>query len=258
MDTAPQIHLLVRSLSGTTKALAEAAESKFSGPYHITVERSYGSSAYFPQLLPYDRILLVAGGVGATFTLPIYRHLLGQISQSQKCRDRPAAMAGEKIRFVWSVRDVSEAWFGINAIRHQCRHLPSGFSLHVTGKADRAKIPHSLRTDSLWHSDWEVMNAGWNAGIPSVLPEVQTGLQDESYKDWAGKGEDDEDISQVIKYGRVDVKEMVDEVFGEEGVESVAVLVCGPAVLGRELRSCVSAYVRDGKEVFWHEEQFGW
>ena len=258
MDIAPQIHLVARALSGTTRKLAEAAHFHPDASYHLKMERPYGSSSYFPDLLSYDRVLLVSGGVGATFTLPFYYALLGQISELQQRDSGAAAAQAEKLRFVWSVRDIAEAWFGINNIRRLCGRLPSSFSLHITGNVDGENIPRVLSLDPLGSSDWEVMNAQTNSHLPTCTPRVPTVTLDEKFKDYATKEEDGEDISHALNFGRVNVEKLVDGVFGRNDVESVAVLVCGPGALGRDVRRCVGDWVQDGKEVFWHEEQFGW
>ncbi len=89
--------LVVRHLSGPMIS----ALARFSGgagaPGVIKVPLNskglYGSSVTLPQLAggDYDRVLLVAGGVGATFTVPLYRALLS---------DNPTA----KVELVWAVR----------------------------------------------------------------------------------------------------------------------------------------------------------
>ncbi|KAL8629468.1 hypothetical protein Q9189_004810 [Teloschistes chrysophthalmus] len=100
------IQLIIRSLSGTTSLLSSIALSKKGSPQTpptapLLIEGPYGSSPHFPSLHSFDKILLVAGGVGATFTLPIYRSLLAQNFPQQN------------IRFVWSARrfgDTQWSW----------------------------------------------------------------------------------------------------------------------------------------------------
>ena len=222
------------------------------------MERPYGNSTYFPDLLSYDRVLLVSGGIGATFTLAFYYALLGQISELQQRDSGAAAAQAEKLHFVWTVRDIAEAWFGINNIRRQCGRLPSNFSLHITGNVDREKIPRILSSEPLWSSDWEVMNAQTNSSLPTCTPEVPIVTHDERLRDYVAKEEDGEDISHALNFGRAKVEKIVDAAFAGKDVKTVAVLVCGPGPLGRDVRRCVGNWVQDGKEVFWHEEQFGW
>ena len=56
---------------------------------------------------------------------------------------------------------------------------------------------------------------------------------------------------------RPDLKKIVDEVFQQGLEEKVAVLVCGPSSMARELRKHVGSWVGRGREVFWHNESFG-
>jgi NAD(P)H-flavin reductase len=66
------------------------------GPYGV-IGRS------LPSLLTggYDRILLFAGGVGATFALPVYRAIF---------HDNPAA----QVTFIWAVRSAAEATWAVD------------------------------------------------------------------------------------------------------------------------------------------------
>ena len=57
---------------------------------------------------------------------------------------------------------------------------------------------------------------------------------------------------------RPDLGKIVDEVFRAGNEERVAVLVCGPARMARELRKHVGKWVGRGREVWFHDESFGW
>lgn len=65
--------------------------------------------------------------------------------------------------------------------------------------------------------------------------------------------------SGAFRSGRPDLQMIVDGVFeGGSGGGKVAVLVCGPAGMGTAMRRPVGRWVRQGREVFWHKEEFGW
>ena len=66
-----------------------------------------------------------------------------------------------------------------------------------------------------------------------------------------------ESVSVTFHEGRPDLRAVVGEVFERHGAK-VAVLVCGPTGMGRAVRREVGEWVRSGREVFWHGEQFGW
>lgn len=57
---------------------------------------------------------------------------------------------------------------------------------------------------------------------------------------------------------RPDVKRIVDEVFSQGKHERVAVLVCGPKGMGRAVRAAVNPWAAKGRDVWWHDEAFGW
>lgn len=59
------------------------------------------------------------------------------------------------------------------------------------------------------------------------------------------------------KRGRVDVGGVVDGVFRKGEGERVAVIVCGPGGMAREVRTAVGRWVNKGRDVWFHEEGFG-
>ena len=56
---------------------------------------------------------------------------------------------------------------------------------------------------------------------------------------------------------RPDLKKIVDDFFGRGSEERVAVVVCGPAGMAKELREHVGVWVRKGRPIWWHNEGFG-
>jgi hypothetical protein len=65
-----QLRFVARILDGNTAKLARTREQS------VSIEGPYGLTTHADALLGYDRILFVAGGVGATFIVPLYRQLL--------------------------------------------------------------------------------------------------------------------------------------------------------------------------------------
>jgi hypothetical protein len=85
-----ELLLVARTMKGNTKYLADLARSLAKGSSGIpmlptaggdipilpmALEGPYGASTRLPDLRNYDQVLLVAGGVGATFIMPIYRSI---------------------------------------------------------------------------------------------------------------------------------------------------------------------------------------
>lgn len=217
-----EIHLIARSLSGTTAILSDLAKQR--QPTHLLIEGPYGSARHFPNLETYDRILFVAGGVGATFTLPIYIDLL-----QRAARDEPIPPT----RFIWTVRDAHDAQWGMDQLRAQLGKLPD-LELYISHtESDRQ---HGTRRQE---------------DVQAIELQQQGQFQDRVRNF-------DADLVNVTKEGRPDLKTIVDEIFEVDPNDRVAVLVCGPKGMGKSVRREVGRWVKTGRDVFWHGEEFGW
>ena len=226
-----EIRLLIRPLSGTTSLLSDLALSSKGQPAALLVEGPYGSSTYFPDLLKdHDRILLVAGGVGATFTLPIYRDLLRKLSRDPREEGR--------VKFVWAVRSAQDAEWGIQTLKSDHDGtVPASLELYVSHSPhahDHQSSAEGNSKNSIELQERENLLSSSTDAPPTAL---------------AGAN---------VRKGRPDLKTVVDDVFSAGAGEKVAVLVCGPKGMGRSLRKEVGRWVRRGREVWWHGEEFGW
>lgn len=234
------LRVVIRCLAGTTKLLSTLAHSSKKASIPLQIEGPYGSAPYFPNLLEqYDCILLIAGGVGATFTLPIYRHLLQRLRTTD---DAPA-----KIRFVWSVRDAADAAWGTQQLADDGETDPPGYEVFISGSSTQhapQQRPPQRRQQQ--------------AQGESIELEERAQLLD---------GEEDEEErinssaplpSHRPRRGRPPLGSIVDETFAHNPRDRVAVLVCGPQGLGATVRKEVGRWVAKGREVFWHAEEFGW
>lgn len=236
-----KLRLVMRPLAGTTQILSNIAESSKKVSTSLVIEGPYGAAPYFPDLLEnYDRILLVAGGVGATFTLPIYRHLLQRLRRTD-------ASAG-KVRFVWSVRDIADAAWGMQQLADDGETDPPGCEVYVSGST--RKQQQQLREE------------GHGEAASSVELEEHAQLLGEEAEQPVGSGEDKPashyDATPYRRRGRPPLRVVVDKTFGYNASDRVAVLVCGPTGLGSALRVEVGRWVEKGRKVFWHGEEFGW
>ena len=226
---------MARALSGTTAMLADYAAKQRTTS--LTLEGPYGAASYFPDLATYDRILFVAGGVGATFTLPLYLDLLHRTARGAQI---------PSIDFVWSVRQAADAQWGIKQLLEACDNLPESFDVYTTqGEIIRQDAePLALRTHN--RSKEEVSNS------------IELQERDRLLNDSSSPEDTASQVTKTTRNGRPDFRAIVDEVFSYNGRERVAVLVCGPRGMGASVRREVGRWVWKGRDVFWHGEEFGW
>ncbi|KAL9137918.1 MAG: hypothetical protein Q9175_000873 [Cornicularia normoerica] len=230
-----KIELVARVLSGTTAVLADYAATQ--NTTSITLEGPYGAADYFPDLATYDKVLFVAGGVGATFTLPLYLDLL----------QRKAGGEGlPTIKFVWSVRQIADAQWGIKQLLEACSTLPESFNAYTTqDDVDRRDSkPLARRTPN--ESEAEVSNS------------IELQERDRLLSDSSSPGDPASRAAKTMQDGRPKFRAIVDEVFSYDSRDRVAVLVCGPSGMGASVRREVTRWVWRGRDVFWHGEEFGW
>lgn len=120
-----EISFVARHLSGPTtttlKQLASEANSDGNRHLSLAIEGPYGAVSYFPEVASgeYDRVLLVSGGVGATFTVPVYRALAN-------------SLPSVKVQLVWAVGNANDAAWAMDKDGKMLSE-EEGVQLFVTG-----------------------------------------------------------------------------------------------------------------------------
>lgn len=221
------ITFVARARTGPlTTVLAQHAARHSKIP--ISIEGPYGAlGKHFDQLLGWTsgRILLFAGGVGGTFALPVYQAIL---------KENPAA----KIQLIWVIRSASDATWAVN-----------NNSSNSSASAGRSVL------------DDDNIQLFLTGGL---------GVPDDDTSD-TSPGNDDIELADLRRNDRrnrlaanqarkrPDIAKIVDDTFRLGREESVAVLVCGPAEMAREVRASVRPWVMKGtRKVWFHDESFGW
>ena len=205
----------------------------------IAVEGPYGSaSLYEPSLSAYllgqtDRILLVAGGIGATFVFSIAHGIL------ERLRDTPMAQTQKLLRVIWVARDKkATAW--------------TDALLAKRGKESRGACLADVV--ELYHS-----RPGWNDASPDLSDLVEGDDENVPLKSITSEASGTGNTGvEKARLGRPEINDIVNEfITGGVVKRAVAVAVCGPASLRRSVRREVHAHIKSGTKVWWHEEQFG-
>lgn len=211
------IVLVLRTLKGPTTAAFESLTKLTKAKPRLNVEGPCGSSRHFPNLaVDFDRILLVAGGVGAAFILPIYQWITASLEST--------GQSTKRLELIWSMRSVAEASWAMP--RENISEVDGNIKIYITG-----------------------LDYVGNVAEPS--PEdgsVEMGdLQRTQQPGHVSGGHE-----------RPNLRAIVDRTFRHGTDERVAVLVCGPAEMARDLREHTGRWVAQGRYVWWHDESFGW
>ncbi|KAL2126353.1 hypothetical protein VTI74DRAFT_1132 [Chaetomium olivicolor] len=195
----------------------------------LRMDGPYGATRHFPDWANagFDRVLLVAGGVGATFVVPLYRHIASEVPSTTR------------VELDWAVRDASEtAWLESTAgaglfgdVNDNDTHL------FVTGSRRGRSGSAAGSSDGSEGDDLE-MNRLEKSVESTLVRETRNRLTEQ--------------------HGRPDLQEIVSGVFGHNRHHRVAVVVCGPPKMGCDVRDAVRSWVQKGRDVWFHSEGFGW
>jgi NAD(P)H-flavin reductase len=221
--------LVARRANGNTKNLYATAsladgthESKV--PANISLEGPYGYSRYLHAPSEFSRVLFIAGGVGATYIVPLWRYF------------HQARTPHQEIRLVWAVRTVADAEWAFEHFEDVPTDPTTGFQadereLSVTGNGLRQSAESNEEAIELLTRDHE---------------------RDE-------EGDDNSSAAKagfVVSTGRPDLRMMVDvTVSGNNGRS--AIFVCGPTGMVSSVRAMVGKWIERGEDVYWHAEEFG-
>ncbi|KAK1075391.1 hypothetical protein LTR74_000353 [Friedmanniomyces endolithicus] len=235
-----RLRFVARVLDGNTAKLAQAAGSEDAKTnVLLTIEGPYGVGTHAEALLRHDRVVFVAGGVGATFVVPLYRQLLADLSPS------PGSYRRQKVSFVWIVRSEAEIAWAIPGDDKGREGFAERLSVYVTGGGVSSRKPANDRF------------TGTRAGANDHEAEDES-IELEEHKGLLSSGEASlEDI--FISTGRPNLTQLVDQAFahrGDNNAEKVAFVVCGPQGLSRALRKEAGRWVARGREVWFWDESF--
>ncbi|EMD01164.1 hypothetical protein BAUCODRAFT_200000 [Baudoinia panamericana UAMH 10762] len=236
---------VAKVLDGNTAKLAQAADAdKVASKIPVTVEGPYGLASHGERLLEYDRVLLVAGGVGATFIVPLYRQLLADLSPSKGSYRR------QKVSFLWTVRSKAEITWAIPEDSKDRESFLERLNVCITGSADdlgstvngsfaigaaeEDKVPYGETDDGIeLEEQKQLLSSKAESGVRGAADTIPTFA------------------------GRPNVARVVDQLFSHgAGAEKVAVVVCGPRSLSQALRRELRKWVWRAREVWFWEESF--
>lgn len=257
--TDHELLLIARTLKGNTRHLAALAHKLAQGGsglpmlptaggdipiLSLALEGPYGASTRLPDLTDFDSVLLVAGGVGATFTMPVYRAI-------KEFHD--ATPGATSVRCVWAVQKLADTQWAFSAAteRDDEHGREEAVNNGLLGKESEVEVYVTRSSNSTTSTEpiFAINDDDDDEREQFEMQENAQLLSGEESLDTPRKG-------MSVHTGRPDLGVIVDEVFNR-GTRT-AVLCCGPKRMTRDLKRHVEVYVRKGCDVFWYDEGFGW
>ncbi|KAM3418904.1 hypothetical protein BST61_g4863 [Cercospora zeina] len=231
-----KLRFVARILDGNTAKLAKIDKET----QNFSVEGPYGLASHADRLLGYDRVLFVAGGVGATFVAPLYRQLLSDLSPSRGSHRR------QRVSFVWAARTLPEVRWALPEDLKEREGFIERLTVHLS-RQDGGQIEDSSFV--LANDDDE------EPGDEGIEMEEQKKLLHEGTEETA-TATSLPTHGIHVRNGRPDLATVVDQVFMLSSTERVAVVVCGPWQLSQNLRKRVGSWVGKGRDVWFWDESF--
>lgn len=231
-----RLRFVARVLDGNTKLLAQASHSD----QRLNIEGPYGLTSHADRLLQYDRVLFVAGGIGATFIVPLYRQLLLDLSPSKGSHRR------QKVNFLWVARAVADVTWALPIDAKE----REGFTerMHVYLTKDMSDVSTSETVPDYAEDD--------GLGVAGTQEGIELEEQKELLPNDANSAAEKNAQGLAVHAGRPDLGKVVAQVFSGGSAERVAIVVCGPRGLSQTLRERVAPWVRHGRDVWYWEESF--
>ncbi|KAL7811028.1 ferric reductase NAD binding domain-containing protein [Trichoderma aethiopicum] len=261
------LEFVVNSYDGFTQDLHRYAVKHPGATVKASVEGAYGT---LPDASEYDRVVLVAGGSGSTFTFGMALNML---------KEKTVAQLNKKITFIWMVKYESHLnWFAshLDTLAQDDR---VELQLYVTRTSEKkAEDEMGLESAPATPSEIDVEKA-----VPAVTaqPLALSSLSSSSSSSElpssssSSKSITDETdstqntttaetqphaYSSFIRRGRPEMPSLIRTIIeGTPTEQRVLVLGCGPDGLMAQVRNTTAACIRsDGPGVELHCEQFGW
>ena len=260
----------IKPKSGFTARLARMAASGSANAIPVLLDGPYGGPPA-SSLTGYEQVLLIAGGSGAWFLLPLLEDLI-------RCTCHMDELLRMKVHLILAVRKLEEAqWFksAVGALVHgdvcTCNiHI----SVHITGDAT-ISVPANNKTIGEMEStltleikkkrdsnpagqkiaDSEEV-CGCDEVLYTAVPEKSEGCSNSPKNDTLDKSRI---ITSYSGSGRPNLPEIISTAVASH--KSVGIVSCGPKSMLFDVRnSAATAQFREGKgkDVYLHTESFSW
>jgi len=256
VSTTPNsLELVVAAYDGFTNDLHNYAIANPGVTLQASVDGSYGVTPNFANTA--DKIILVAGGSGASFTFGVALDTLKKLGTSRKTT----------IDFVWCVKEHgSLSWFKKELAALQSSplvvthiHVTRSTALHntklryVEDEKDGA-VSNGTSQPSLAYATTNDEKTTAPISTTDIEKSASPITPISPTNPWSSSA------SLEIISGRPDVKALIQSIVaGADSSDRIAIGACGPEALMKDVRNASASVVRiSGPSVELHSEQFGW
>ncbi|TVY92228.1 Ferric/cupric reductase transmembrane component, partial [Lachnellula willkommii] len=250
--TPTSLDLVIAAYDGFTNDLHQYAIRNPGVSLRASIDGPYGALPNFAKVA--DKVILIAGGSGASFTFGVALDMISKVSDSSNL----------SIDFVWTVREQENlSWFReeLNELRSSPRVK---LFLHTTRpspsppKDSESESPSPLISRA--NSEKRPFPPSQTARSSSTNQDPLDTDVEKTGKRSAATAPWDSSASLNVVHGRPDVDALIRDVVAKaDREERITVAACGPdelmGIVRRTAASCISA---SGASVELHCEQFGW
>ncbi|KAK1828176.1 hypothetical protein QBC39DRAFT_290088 [Podospora conica] len=257
------VEFTVKAQDGFTRDLHKYATENPGVAVRASVDGPYGT---FPDPMEFDKVVLIAGGGGATFTFGLAVNVLERLGGDGEA-------AGKKIVFVWAVQKHENlSWFKsqLDLLKSHAHAQHIDISLYVTqAVAQDATAPSSSSQYSLNDSSassptspTDGEKAASSFPPPMTEKDLETAVIETHHKEapMTTTSTSTTEHGREVKQGRPDVAGLIRAAIETTPAnQRVLVAACGPAGLMRTVRNTSAQGIRGGGAgVEVHLEEFGW
>ncbi|KAG5656270.1 hypothetical protein KAF25_004546 [Fusarium avenaceum] len=249
MVATDPLEFVVAAYDGFTRALHKCALQHPGIKLKASVEGPYGT---LPDVSGYGKVMLIAGGSGASFTVGVALNMLKKLDLD----------AEVDIEFIWMIRNLTYlAWFSkhLETLHHNRR---VSTKIYVTRASAADDIPQRQPSSSRSTSSSTSVEPDLEKEIFPVLDTARLSLDTKKrgISRPIAPAESFLPGGTNIYLGRPDVDFLVKELMENTPSNSrVLVMGCGPKTLMSTVQNATSGCIMDnGAGVELHLEQFGW
>lgn len=253
------LEFCVNSYDGFTRELHAYAQANPGATMRAAVEGPYGT---FPNPMNYDKVVLIAGGSGASYTFGLAVNLLEKMSAETK----------KSIVFIWTAKTHENlSWYKdhLTTLASHPNSPKVKVWLHVTrapsssssGERAAHQDPPTPILSSAPDAEKSLQTL---AATSAITARLERDIEKEMLEKETTHHSDGESsrggLRHAISSGRPDTAALIREAIASTPSDQrVLVAACGPASLMQTVRNTTAQCIKaNGPGVELHCEQFGW